>query len=85
MERRRQLEERRKERLPVSAEHRSKSRRKVRKFGGSSIVDRHRIDLNEKYEVSYWSKELGVRADELKSAVQKAGPSVRAVRKYLGS
>ena len=83
MERRRQTEERRKERVPVSGEHRTKSRRRARKFVGSSLVDRHHIDVNEKHEVSYWSKELGVSADELRLAVQKAGSSVRAVRRYL--
>ena len=84
MERRCQAEERRKERLPASAEHRSKLRRRLRKFVGSPVAERHHIDLNEEYEVSYWSKELGVSADALKSAVQKAWPSVRAVRKHLG-
>jgi hypothetical protein len=30
-----------------------------------------------------WTKELGVSPDELKSAVQKVGPSVKAVREHL--
>ena len=46
--------------------------------------DRSRIDVNEDYELRYWSKELGVSPDELKSAVQKVGPSTKAVREHLG-
>jgi hypothetical protein len=46
--------------------------------------DRSRINVNEDYELRYWTKELGVSPDELKSAVQKVGPSVEAVREHLG-
>ncbi|MGZ4926420.1 MAG: DUF3606 domain-containing protein [Halobacteriota archaeon] len=46
--------------------------------------DRSRIDVNEDYELRYWTKELGVSPDELKSAVQKVGPSAKAVREHLG-
>jgi hypothetical protein len=46
--------------------------------------DRSRIDVNEDYELRYWTKELGVTPDELKSAVQKVGPSVKAVREHFG-
>ena len=84
MERRQHVEERRQERSPVAPERRFKSRRKSRKFVGSPLPDRRYINVDDEYEVSYWSKELGVSADELKSAVQKAGPSVKAVREYLG-
>ncbi|MDB5924884.1 MAG: hypothetical protein JWN13_3820 [Betaproteobacteria bacterium] len=46
--------------------------------------DRNRIDVHEDYELRYWTKELGVSPDELKSAVQKVGPSAKAVREHLG-
>jgi hypothetical protein len=46
--------------------------------------DRSRIDVNEDYELRYWTKELGVSPDVLKSAVQKVGPTAKAVREHLG-
>ena len=36
------------------------------------------------YELSYWTNELGVSRDELKSAVQKVGPMAKDVREHLG-
>ncbi|MET3979735.1 energy-coupling factor transporter ATP-binding protein EcfA2 [Mucilaginibacter sp. UYP25] len=41
------------------------------------------INVNEDYEVSYWTKELGVTKEELKEAVKSAGTAVRAVKDYL--
>ena len=46
-------------------------------------ADSSRINLNEEYEVSYWTKTLGVSKEELAEAVKKAGVSASAVRKYL--
>lgn len=46
--------------------------------------DRDRINVNEDYEVQYWTKTLGVTADELKAAVKVVGPTSAAVRKHLG-
>jgi hypothetical protein len=46
--------------------------------------DRNRINVNESWEVTYWTKELGVSKEELEKAVQKAGTSVSAVRQQLG-
>jgi hypothetical protein len=46
--------------------------------------DRGRINVNEAYELQYWSKKFGVTAAELKKAVKKAGNSAAAVRKHLG-
>ena len=46
--------------------------------------DRSRIDVSEDYELRYWTKELGVSPEELRSAVQKVGPSAKAVREHLG-
>ena len=45
--------------------------------------DRDRINVNEDYEVQYWSKKFGVNADELKKGVKHAGTSARAVEAYL--
>jgi hypothetical protein len=45
--------------------------------------DRDRINTKENYEVEYWTKELGISAEELRKAVEKAGTSAEAVRKYL--
>ena len=46
--------------------------------------DRSRINLDEDYEVKYWTRHLGVSAEELKRLVDKVGNSAAAVRKELG-
>lgn len=46
--------------------------------------DRDRINLNEDYEVQYWTKALGVSADELRAAVDAVGSTSEAVRRHLG-
>ncbi len=45
--------------------------------------DRDRINLSEDYEVQYWSKELQVSPERLRSIVEAVGPSVKAVREHL--
>jgi hypothetical protein len=46
--------------------------------------DRSRINLHEKWEVQYWTKELGVTEEELAKAVEEAGSSsAEAVRQHL--
>ena len=45
--------------------------------------DRDRINLNEDYEVQYWTKELGVTVDQLRDAVKAVGPAAEAVRRHL--
>jgi hypothetical protein len=45
--------------------------------------DRNRINVNESWEVTYWTKELGVSKEELEKAVKKAGTAVSAVRQEL--
>lgn len=45
--------------------------------------DRERINVNEDYELQYWSKELGITRDELIAAVKAAGTSVKDVKAYL--
>ena len=42
--------------------------------------DDQRINVEQDHELSYWSKELGVSRDELRSAVQQAGSLVKDVR-----
>jgi Protein of unknown function (DUF3606) len=46
--------------------------------------DRSKINMNEDYEVRYWTKHLGVSKEELQKAVDKVGNSAAAVRKQLG-
>lgn len=46
--------------------------------------DRERINVNEDYELQYWTKELGVSAEELRRAVQTVGATADAVRRHLG-
>jgi ribonuclease PH len=45
--------------------------------------DRSRISLTEKWEVEYWTKELGVTHEQLEQAVKQAGHGVNAVRRHL--
>lgn len=47
--------------------------------------DYSQINVNEDYELQYWSKKFGVTLDELKEAVKVAGTQVAAVEEYLGS
>ena len=85
MERRVQLQERRKDKgVQLPAERRLKSRRRKRKLIGSPPPKRNTIDISDDTELSYWTKELGINPDELKSAVQKVGSDIEAVRKHLG-
>ena len=46
--------------------------------------DRDRINVNEDYELRYWTTTLGVSAEELRAAVAEVGPTTVAVRKHLG-
>lgn len=45
--------------------------------------DRARINVNERYELDYWSKKFGVSEDELKRAVGKVGVMADDVEKEL--
>ncbi|MCQ6961270.1 DUF3606 domain-containing protein [Mucilaginibacter aquariorum] len=45
--------------------------------------DRDRINVNEDYELQYWSEKFGVSRDRIKEAVEAVGTSVEAVQKYL--
>ncbi|CAD1790702.1 hypothetical protein CPBF426_12950 [Xanthomonas arboricola pv. juglandis] len=46
--------------------------------------DRDRVNVNEDYELQYWTKALGVSAEELRAAVKAVGPTAAAVRRHLG-
>jgi hypothetical protein len=45
--------------------------------------DAARINMNEDYEVQYWTKELGVSKERLAELVRNHGVSVDAVRGAL--
>jgi hypothetical protein len=46
--------------------------------------DPQRINIEQDWEVSYWSEKLGCTKAELIAAVQKVGPMVEDVKKELG-
>jgi hypothetical protein len=46
--------------------------------------DSSRISLSERWEVDYWTKELGISKEQLEAAVRAAGNSAAAVRQHLG-
>lgn len=45
--------------------------------------DRGRINLSERHEVRYWTKELGVSEDMLRETVGQFGNRVGAVREAI--
>jgi hypothetical protein len=51
------------------------------KRGGS---DRIRINLNEDYEIRYWTKALGVSEERLRELVRQHGNSADRIRRALG-
>jgi len=50
------------------------------KVGGQ---DRKRININEPWELDWWSKELGLTKDQLRAAVRKFGSAADKVRDEL--
>lgn len=46
--------------------------------------DRKLINVNEDYEIKYWTKALGVDETALRAAVAEVGTSAAAVRSHLG-
>lgn len=46
--------------------------------------DDARINVEQDHELRYWSEKLGVSRDELRRAVQTAGPMVKDVQRHLG-
>jgi Protein of unknown function (DUF3606) len=47
-------------------------------------ADRLRINMNEDYEVRYWTQKWNVSREELADAVRTAGVMVKDVAKKLG-
>ena len=45
--------------------------------------DSSRINVNEPYELQYWTEKLGVSEQRLRDAVQSVGVSVEKVRHHL--
>jgi hypothetical protein len=43
-------------------------------------ADAQRVNVNQSYEVEYWTKEFGVTEDELKKLVKTHGDSVAKLR-----
>ena len=46
--------------------------------------DRSQVNVQEDYEVRYWTQKWGVSKEQLTAAVQKVGVSVSAVARELG-
>ena len=46
--------------------------------------DRTKINMNEAWEVDFWTHELAVSKDELQKVIDKVGNSTAAVRRELG-
>ncbi|WP_416406554.1 DUF3606 domain-containing protein [Paracidovorax citrulli] len=46
--------------------------------------DRSRVNVNEPWEVSYWTKEFGCSEAQLRAAVKAVGVQVADVRRHLG-
>jgi hypothetical protein len=45
--------------------------------------DRSRVNLDQEYEVRYWSQQFGCTEDELREAVRKVGNSAEAVKRAV--
>lgn len=46
-------------------------------------ADAKRININEDYEIRYWTKEFGISEEQLRSAVKRVGVMVADVRADL--
>jgi len=45
--------------------------------------DPTKINVNQQWEIDFWTKTLGVSETQLRNAVRAAGPFVRDVKKHL--
>jgi hypothetical protein len=45
--------------------------------------DPQKINVNEQWEVNYWTTALGVSEFQLRNAVKAVGPFVKDVKSYL--
>jgi len=48
-------------------------------------ADDSRINVNEDYELKYWSEKYKITGDDLKAAVTEVGPIAKDVEEYLNS
>lgn len=46
--------------------------------------DATKVNVNETWELEYWSNKFGVTKERLKEAVKAVGTSAAVVQKYLG-
>jgi uncharacterized protein DUF3606 len=46
--------------------------------------DRSKINMNEDYEVKYWTQHLGTTREELQKVVDRVGNSAASVAKEFG-
>lgn len=46
--------------------------------------DASKVNVNETWELEYWSNKFGVTKERLKEAVKAVGTSAAAVQNYLG-
>lgn len=46
--------------------------------------DAAKVNVNETWEIEYWTKKFGVTKEKLKEAVKAVGTSAVLVQKYLG-
>lgn len=46
--------------------------------------DDERINVEQEHELGYWAEKLGVSREQLRKAVQAAGPVVKDVQRHLG-
>jgi hypothetical protein len=54
-------------------------------LGKRGPEDRSRINLNEPWELKYWSKTLGVTPERLKEVIRQVGARTADVERYLSS
>ena len=45
--------------------------------------DTQKININQRWELDFWSKKLGVPEERLEQVVKIVGPSVAKVQEYL--
>ena len=45
--------------------------------------DAQRVNVDEDYEIAYWTKKFGCTATQLKAAVKKVGVMAKSVEKEL--
>lgn len=45
--------------------------------------DASKVNVNEDYELRYWTKRFNISEERLREAVKEVGPSVSAIEEYL--